>query len=209
MNLDTDTLYLSTCPDISEEENEAGLQDFQNGETGKKKEKRSERDGFEVCKELGKNLGLLGKVKSVAVNDAFWLRPRTVTRSIVVDAWNVLVKDGLGGGLEEVLIVFDSPSSLSSPSSSYPSSSSGSSLPQESEEEESEGKQLVKTEKQISFETIGWYQKHMDDFGERVEVDERAKRCDAFLRAYLGVSLGGSGWMRPVIKYVVYKEEYI
>lgn len=204
VNLDTDTLYLSTCPDISDQDNEAGLRAFQNNkqtETGEEKQK--ERDGFEICKALGKNMDLLGKVKSVAVNDAFWLRPRTVTRSIVVDAWNVLVKDGLGGGLEEVLIVFDSPSSLSSPASSL----SPSSPPQQDENKEKEGKEIVKTGKKVSFETMGWYQKHMDDFGERIEVDERAKRCDAFLRAYLGVSLGGNGWMRPVIKYVVYKEE--
>ena len=149
------------------------------------------RDGFEICKDLGKIKVLQGRIKRVAVRDGFWLRPRTVTRSIVVEAWNVLVKDGLGGGLEELFIVFDAPS---------PSSVS--------EQDECDGKELVeKTKRFLEFETIGWYQKFRDDFGEMMAVDERAKRCDAFLRAYLGVSTGESGWMRPVIKYVVCKKD--
>ena len=86
MNLDLDTLYLVDCPTP--------------------KESGRYSDGFEACKELGRNADLVGKVKRLAVKDSFWLRPNTITRSIAVDAWNMVIKGNMHA-LEELLVVFE------------------------------------------------------------------------------------------------------
>lgn len=208
INFQIDTLYLATCPDIPF----ASTTPSSPSIAHQTKIEHKDRDGFEVCKSLGKDKTLVGNVKRVAVNDSFWLRPETVTRSIVVEAWNVLVKDGLGGGLEELCIVFGSPYAAKSANEIKDVKSISMACEckdrkgSENVDSDIEVEKVDKRRKQVRFETIGYYQKIRNEFGERMEVDPRARRCDEFLRAYLGVSLGESSWMRPVIKYVAYKE---
>lgn len=114
----------------------------------------------------------MGKIKRLAVNEEFWVRPNRIERSLAVEAWNVVLKGGMVG-LEELVVVFDEAKGL------------------ESQDMEDEKRRVVR------FKTVGWYTD-----GES-EVGERQRRCDDFLRLYLGYFSVERRCAMPRISYVV------
>ena len=141
-------------------------------------------DGFEVIKSLGRNHSLKDKVKTLAVNDTFWLRPSSVARSVAVDTWNVVVKGKLGG-LEELVVVF---------------SAGGENLGRGVRRGvHSDGQGNGETVRGMEFETIGWYK----EGAREGEVGRIQRRCDDFLRVYLGYFPADKRKVGMRIRYVV------
>lgn len=150
IDFSVDTLYLADCPNPT-----------------------ATSDGFEAIKQLGRNAALAPLVKRLAVRDSFWLRPTTISRTIAIDAWNVVLKYGTMSSLEEMSIVFGD---------------------ERSAKEKWGG---------VQWKAVGRFYgvSEESETMERI-VRGRERRIDDFFRAFLAYFPSGRRWTRPVIRYV-------